>query len=69
MSNGQTIIIKGGSVEVVYDAGTYPVDPSDPKRHVNKDLKITQVVITGDLNWSSSEKPQGWACEITVHCG
>ena len=69
MSNGSgTIIIKGGSVEVVYESSTYPVDPTDPNRHSNEDLKIRRVVITGDLSYDSGEKPEGWACEITAFC-
>lgn len=68
MPNGSDIIIKGGSVEVVYEDSVYPQDPLNPNKHSNPDKKIRRIVITGDLNFDSGEKSQGWACEITVSC-
>lgn len=68
MPNGSDIIIKSGSVEVVYEDSVYPQDPTNPNRHGNENKKITRVVITGDLSFDSGEKPQGWGCEITVSC-
>jgi hypothetical protein len=69
MSNGSTdIIIKGGSAEVHFDDSVYEQDPQDPNKYSNAEKKIKRVVITGDLNFDSGTKPQGYQCEITVHC-
>lgn len=66
--DGGEIIIKGGSVELEYDATVFPPDPSDPKKHKNNAKKITRVVITGDITFDSDEHPNGIRCIITTTC-
>lgn len=65
---GGIIIIKGGSVELQYDDTIYPRDPQDPKIHKNANLKITRVVIEGDITFDSGEPKEGLACTITTTC-
>lgn len=68
MPNGSDIIIKGGSVEVVYEDSVYPQEPGNPNRHSNENKKIRRVVITGDISFDSGEKAGGYQCEITAFC-
>lgn len=67
-ANGTEIIIKGGSVEVEFDANTYPQDPSNGRKHRNPNKKITKVVITGDIHFDSGDHPDGLKCEIRATC-
>jgi hypothetical protein len=68
MANGNDIIIKGGSVDLDYDESIYQKDPNDPKKHKNANKKITRIVITGDINYDSDDRPSGIHCDITVSC-
>jgi hypothetical protein len=69
MANGGDIIIRGGSCDLIFDDSMYPKDPSDPKKHKNKDnQKVTRVLITGDISFDSGEHPSGLKCEITTMC-
>lgn len=69
MPNGSgDIIIKGGSVDLEYDEGTYPKDPNDPHKHKNENKKVTRVVITGDINFDSGEQSNGLKCEVRISC-
>lgn len=68
MANGADIIIKGGSVDINYDEAVYPTDPNDHKKHKNQNKKITQVTITGDINFDSGDHPNGVTCDITIRC-
>jgi hypothetical protein len=63
---GGDIIIKGGSVDLLYDESVYEKDPSDPKSHKNSTRKITRVVITGDITYDSGDHPEGLRCTITT---
>jgi len=65
---GGIIIIKGGSVDLEYDDTIYPRDPQDPKRHTNSNLKITRVLIEGDISFDSGEFKEGLSCTITTTC-
>jgi hypothetical protein len=62
--DGGDIIIKGGSVDLIYDENVYPRDPENPNNHTNSIRKITRIVITGDLTYDSGEFPEGLKCEI-----
>jgi hypothetical protein len=43
--------------------------PGDPSNHQNKrNQKVTQVVITGDIQFDSGERPNGLKCDIHVFC-
>jgi hypothetical protein len=65
MSDGSgDIIIKGGSVQLEFNDKVYPPNNG----HKNDELKITKVVITGDINFSSDDFPAGAKCTITVTC-
>ena len=66
--DGGDIIIKGGSVDLLYDEAVYPRYPEDPKRHTNADKKITRIVITGDIDFDSGDCPEGLRCTIKAIC-
>ena len=72
MSNGEggggDIIIKGGSVELIYDEAVYLRNSVNLKSHGNSDRKITRIVISGDLTYDSGEFPSGLSCEIRTTC-
>lgn len=69
MANGtDTIIIRGGSADVEFNPAKFPVDPTNPRKHGNASLKITRVVITGDISFDSGDVPGGLKCEITAFC-
>jgi hypothetical protein len=68
MANGGDIIIKGSSVDLNYDEGVYPKDSNDGKKHKNQNMKVTRVLITGDIDFDSGEHPNGLRCEITTFC-
>jgi hypothetical protein len=64
---GGDIIIKGGSCDLIYSEDMYPAEKGDPSRHKNKNnQKVTQVIITGDIEWDSQAHPSGLTCEIKV---
>ena len=67
-ANGTEIIIKGSSVEVEFDANTYPQDPSNGRKHRNASKKIRRVVITGDISFDSGDHPSGLSCEVKAIC-
>lgn len=62
------IIIKGGSVELLYDETLYGRNPNDPWSHRNAKGKVVRIVISGDLNYDSGSHPDGLLCEIRVVC-
>jgi hypothetical protein len=65
MSGGSgDIIIKGGSVEVIFDSELYPEDPKNPGSHKNPNRKITRIVISGDISYDSGVHPEGLVCEV-----
>ena len=66
MAGGGDIIIKGGSVDLIFDERLYPKASNDPSSYTNPDRKITRVLITGDISFDSGEKPEGWLCDIRV---
>lgn len=66
--DGGDIIIKGGSVDLIYEEIAYPRDPENPNRHTNPNRKITRIVITGDVTYDSGEFPEGLRCEIRTTC-
>lgn len=68
MANGGDIIIKGGSVELIYDDAVYLQNSADRNSHANSDKKITRIVISGDLTYDSGEFPNGVSCEIKTIC-
>jgi hypothetical protein len=63
-SGSGDIIIKGGSVEVVFDGLLYPVDLQDPLSHKNANRKITRIVISGDVSFDSGVHTEGLRCEV-----
>ena len=66
-SGSGDIIIKGGSVDVIFADDLYPRNSqSDPSSHKNANRKITSVVITGDITFDSGDHPEGLLCEVTV---
>lgn len=66
--DGGVIIIKGGSVDLNYDESIYAKDPLDPKSHRNQNMKITRVVIDGDITYDSGDFKDGLSCTITTTC-
>jgi hypothetical protein len=66
---GGDIIIKGGSCYLIFSNDMYLEEPGDPSSHKNKrNQKITQVVITGDIQFDTGEQPNGLKCDIHVFC-
>lgn len=73
-ADGETIIIKGGSVEVEFDTGNFSEEilpepnPKRRKKHKNDANKITRVVvmISGVTKFDSGDVPSGLTCEITA---
>jgi hypothetical protein len=66
---GGEIIIKGGSVNVVFDESVYKKDPNDPKKHENANRKITKIVIVdenGGERFNSGDNQGGLKWTITV---
>jgi len=70
MANGGDIIIKGGSVDLDFDDNVYKKDdPAKPKKHLNKNGKITQIVVVdenGVEKCNSGVSPSGLKWTITV---
>jgi hypothetical protein len=66
--DGGDIIIKGGSVDLIYDESYYPRDSEKPTKHANSNRKITRIVITGEVTYDSGEFPDGLKCEIKTTC-
>jgi hypothetical protein len=73
MANGwpdsDYIVIRGGSVELVFDDGLYERDPKDPHRLRTANRKITKIVIVDDngtQQYDSGENPNGLKWTITV---
>jgi hypothetical protein len=75
MANGtDTIIIRGGSVEVEF-VGTSPYsrDSANDKKYKNETMKIRRVLITGAINYDSDhdtggKTKDGLMCEIQIFC-
>ena len=69
MSEGEDIIIKGGSIELEFDDTVYPRNPSNPKKHQNPNRKISRIVVVdenGGQKYDSGESPNGMKWTITV---
>jgi hypothetical protein len=41
--SGTDIIVKGGSVQLLFDTALYQPDPNDPNRRHHDDRKITRI--------------------------
>jgi hypothetical protein len=61
--SGGDIIIKGGSVELIFAESLYP-KTGDPIVYRNDGRKITRIVITGDITFDSGDHPEGLLCEV-----
>ena len=66
MNDDANIIIKGGSIDLIFDSAVYPQDPPDPRSHRNPSKKISRIVITGDISFDTGDHPSGLSCMITV---
>ena len=69
MANGGDIIIKGGSAEIHFDHDLFTQDQKDSRKHKHDSLKITRIVVSGDVNFDSDELPNGFKGEIRIVCG
>ena len=66
---GGEIIIKGGSVKVLFDENVYKKDPNDPKKHEDANRKITKIVIVdenGGERFNSGDNQGGLKWTVTV---
>jgi hypothetical protein len=70
MSDGTgEIIVKGGSVDLQFDAAIFPRDPNDLAKHGNPNRKITSIVIVDDEDaevFNSGDNPSGLKWTVTV---
>ena len=69
MSEGEDIIIKGGSIELEFEDSVYPKNPSNPKKHQNPNRKISRIVVVdenGGQKYDSGESQNGMKWTITV---
>jgi hypothetical protein len=67
--NGGDIIIKGGSVDLIFDDNVYPAHSADSRSHINRDQSITRIVIVGEdgsTDFDSGDNPQGLRCLVTI---
>jgi hypothetical protein len=67
--NGGDIIIKGGSVDLIFDDYIYPKRPADPHSHASPTKKMTRIVIVGEegaMDFDSGDHPQGLQCSVTI---
>jgi len=60
---GGDIIIKGGSVELVFAESLYS-KTAVPGAYGCAGRKITRIVITGDIDFDSGNHPEGLRCEV-----
>lgn len=69
MSNGDPIIIKGGSIEITLHKDSFPADSAKPERHYNANRKIVRVEIIDDNTGRSEDCviPANGKCTIKIH--
>ena len=60
---GGDIIIKGGSVELIFAESLY-AKTADPIVYKCPGRKLTRIVITGDIDFDSGDHPEGLRCEV-----
>ena len=66
MNENANIIIKGGSIDLIFDSAVYPPNPPDSNSHTNPNKKISRIVITGEIDFDTGDHPRGLNCMITV---
>ena len=66
MANGDPIIIKGGSIEVVLYKDTFPPDAQNPHRHFNAERKITGLKITDHITKEVTSVPIPAGGDFTI---
>lgn len=69
MSNGDPIIIKGGSIEITLYKDTFPEDSENRSRHYNANRKIVRVQITDDNTGESTDcaVPANGICTLRIY--
>jgi hypothetical protein len=68
-NGGGDIIIRGGSVDLIFDEGIYQKSPANPKRHENANRKIVKILIldeNGSAKFDSGDSQNGLKWTITV---
>lgn len=68
MSNGNDVVIKGGSVELHYDESLYQKEGWGRSRQDKKITRITIVDEYGKTQYDSGENDGGYKWEIKAHC-
>jgi hypothetical protein len=68
MNDSGEIIIKGGSVEVIFDAESYQKDLRDSRSYRHNARRIVRIVVSddGDIIFDSGDNPQGMNCIVRV---
>ncbi len=70
MSDGTgEIIVKGGSVNLQFDAALFPRDPNNLAKYENQNRKITSIVIVDEDDaevFNSGDNPSGLTWTVTV---
>lgn len=65
------IIIKGGSVQILFDRALYQQDPSDPKKYSHQGRKIERITIMDEMGspmFTSGDHPDGLKWTIEIRC-
>ena len=68
-NGGGEIIIRGGSVNLIFDEGIYQKSPADPNRHENANRKIVKISIfdeSGSAIYDSGDSQNGLKWTINV---
>lgn len=69
---GGDIIIKGGSVQLLFDRTLYQSDPSDMSRHSSASMEIRRIRVVdekGDSVFDSGDHTEALKWKIEVSCG
>ena len=65
------IVVKGGSVELIYDETRYPKKTGDLKVRHNKEVKINRIIVKDEADavvYDTQAHPEGLLFTVEVQC-